>query len=172
MILTIISRLQKIFWGVWVTTFPKNEILCKKKWRKLNILNFRKSVPKSSFSRQPRFFRGNNLPPKTSMGRVLKIFFQKIDGLKFPRKDTFLWRNITMTLTKIENKIVASGRLVQKGLISTDFSKMCLERTSSPKPSLFKFGTDFQQHEKNNHEELEQSEFVIRKDTFWTFSRK
>ena len=56
----------------------------RKSEEKLNILNFQKSLPKSSFSRQPGFFRGNNLPPKPSMGRVLKIFFQQIDGLKFP----------------------------------------------------------------------------------------
>ena len=62
----------------------------RKSEEKLNILNFQKSLPKSSFSRQPPFFRGNNLPPKTSMGRVLKIFFQKIDGLKFSGFEGYL----------------------------------------------------------------------------------
>ena len=41
-----------------------------------------------------------------------------------------------------------------------------LKRSSSPSASLFKFGTDFKQHEKNNHDELEQSEHSIQKEIF------
>jgi len=41
-----------------------------------------------------------------------------------------------------------------------------LKRSSRPSPPLFKFGTDFKEYEKNNREELEQSEHGIRKEIF------
>ena len=47
-----------------------------------------------------------------------------------------------------------------------------LKRSSSPSSSLFKIWQIFSDYEKNNHEELEQSEHSIRKEIFWTFSRK
>ncbi len=47
-----------------------------------------------------------------------------------------------------------------------------LKRSSSPSASLFKIWQIFRDYEKNNREELEQSEHSIRKEIFWTFSRK
>ena len=47
-----------------------------------------------------------------------------------------------------------------------------LKRSSSPSPSLFKIWQIFRDYEKNNREKLEQSEQSIRKEIFWTFSRK
>ena len=59
-----------------------------------------------------------------------------------------------------------------KFFLKFDSVTVTLKTSSSPSSSLFKFGTNFRQHEKNNHEELEQSEHNIRKEIFWTFSRK
>ena len=47
-----------------------------------------------------------------------------------------------------------------------------LKGSSGDIPWLFKFGTDFTGDEKNNHEELENTIGLIRKDFFYTFSRK
>ena len=53
-------------------------------WNFWTICLMFKNPPKSTISGDPRFFRDGLIPLKTSMGRSLKIFFQKIEGLKFP----------------------------------------------------------------------------------------
>ena len=79
---------------------------------------FKKACQNRVFPGNLDFFAATIYPLKRRWGGSSKFFSRKwkvwsSQGLK----DNFLWQNITMTVTKIEKKILASGRLGPKGLI-------------------------------------------------------
>ena len=78
---------------------------------------FEKACQNRVFPDNLDFFAATIYPLKRRWGGSSKFFSRKrkvwsSQGLK----DNFLWQNINMTVTKIEKKILASGRLVSKGL--------------------------------------------------------